>query len=211
MPANLIADGLQPRVGDDAHVRVDRGLQLLEGVDHALQRAVVVNPRHLEAFSVFALELLVHTVQALVDQRPALFHREGGGRGRLRRCGRRLRCVRGGARRVLSDLGGQSDAEQALILFVAPRGARLIGNGVGPILASSDASADAVAALGALTGTGDLALERTTSSFALGTDALTLGLFGLAVRFTFGVFGFLLFVFQPFGLVASGVAFGDLL
>src|SRR6478609_7345649 len=172
MPANLIADGLQPRVGDDAHVRIDRGLQLLEGVDHALQRAVVVNPRHFEAFAILALELLIHAVQALVDQRPALFNRQCRGRRRLWREGRARDGRRDCARGVLGDLGWQPHAEQPLVFLVTTRGPGLVGDGVGPVLAGRDASANAVAALRALAGAGYLALQGAARRFALGADAL---------------------------------------
>src|SRR4051794_13138136 len=91
------------------------------------------------------------------------------------------------------------------------RRAGLIGNRVGSVLASGNAAADAVTALSALAGSGDLALEGPASCLTLGTDALSLGLFGLAIRFTFGVFGFLLFVFEALGFVAGCVALGDLL
>ena len=110
-----------------------------------------------------------------------------------------------------SDLRGEPHAEQALVLLVAASGAGLIGDGVRAVLAGGDTAANAVTALGALAGAGDLALERAASGFSFGTNALALGVFGLAVRLTLGVLGLLLFVFEALGFVAGGVALGDLL
>ena len=61
VPADLLADRLQARVRSDLHRRsgIERGAQLLEGVDDALDGAVVVNPRHVEGLAIAGLEVRV--------------------------------------------------------------------------------------------------------------------------------------------------------
>src|SRR4051812_33661880 len=116
-----------------------------------------------------------------------------------------------GPRRIVQDFGGQPHAEQTLVFLVTASGPGLIGNGVRAVLTGSDAAPDAVAALRTFAGARYFSFERSSSGLALGADALTLGLFRLAIGFSLGVFGLLLFVLQPLGLVACGVALGDLL
>jgi hypothetical protein len=89
--------------------------------------------------------------------------------------------------------------------------ARLVGDGVGAVLARGHAAADAVAALRALAGARDFAFERSARGFAFGADALALGLFGFAVSLALGVLGLLFFVLDALGFIASRVALGDLL
>ncbi|HEU4536849.1 MAG TPA: hypothetical protein VFS00_22155 [Polyangiaceae bacterium] len=101
--ADFFTDRLQARVGDGGGARVERGAQLDFGVDHAFERAVVEDPRHVEALLVRLPEGRLLLLQPLFGEGQALFERldlrlgrRGGGRRRprgrrpLRRRRRRL-------------------------------------------------------------------------------------------------------------------------
>ncbi len=80
---------------------IDRGAELLDRVDGALERAVVIDPRHVEVLAVGLLERLVRGVKTRLQSGRALLERE-----RLRRRRRRRRS-RGEGRRLFCHAGSR--------------------------------------------------------------------------------------------------------
>src|SRR5262249_9467800 len=85
-------------------------LELLERVDDALERAVVIDPGHIEIFSIHGLEARIRFLKARFEERRALLdvHRlrrlRSRGRARRARLGSLLTC--GGLRHLAWARGG---------------------------------------------------------------------------------------------------------